>query len=75
MAGKSVFDLVTPPPACGMEMLGWHPSCSILIKTDKEGTLSVFFALKGSLWDLGSQMPHSQMHCLVCLKSGQGSES
>lgn len=67
MAGKLVFDLATPPPVCGTEMFEWHPTSSILIKTDKEGVLFVFFALEGNLWDLGSQMPHFQTHCLVCL--------
>lgn len=81
MARRSVSDLATPPPACGIEMLVWHPTASTLIKTDKEGALSMFFALKGHLWDLESQMPHFQTLCLVCLKglihfkSAQGSES
>lgn len=58
MAKGSVFDLVTPPPVCGMEMLGWHPTYSALSETDEEGALSVVFALKGHLWVLVSQIPH-----------------
>lgn len=52
MAGKSAFDLVTLPPVCGTE-----------IKTDKEGALSLLFALQGHLWDLGLQTPRFQMVC------------
>lgn len=67
MAGKSAFDLVTPHPVCGTEK--WHPTSSTVIKTDKEGTLSLLFALQGHLWDLGSQTPRFQM---VCFGMSQG---